>query len=396
VIATATRLGVALLSLVIAVVPSHATARDTQKDAEQAVEAALAKAGKNRPELEKALRDAPADLRRGMVFLIENMPDADLTALKAHFLLENLDLAYKARAAVPWGKDIPEAIFFNNVLPYANVNESRDPWRKELYDLCLPIVKECKSPADAAKKLNGTVFEKLKVKYSTERKRADQSPKESIETGKASCTGLSIILCDACRSVCVPTRLVGTPLWANKRGNHTWVEIWDGDWHFTGACEQDPAGLDRGWFVGDAAQAKKDVPEHAIYAASFKKTEVLFPLVWAPGRKDVYAENVTDRYTAKAAPKMDGVKVSIRVWQAGQKNRVAMPVTVTEVADPKKMQTGQSKGDTADKNDILSFDLIPGREYTVTVGKPVLAVETVKATAGKDVILEIVLPAEKK
>src|SRR5581483_5004512 len=133
----------------------------------------------------------------------------------------------------------------------------------------------------------------------TDRKQPHQSPKESMESGKASCTGLSILLCDACRSVSVPARLVGTPMWSNNSGNHTWVEIWDGRWHFTGACEPDPKGLDHGWFEGNAAQAKKDVPEHAIYAVSFRKTTLSFPLVWAPRNKDVSAENVTERY-AKA------------------------------------------------------------------------------------------------
>ena len=220
----------------------------------------------------------------------------DLKSLKADFLLTNTELAYKARKEVPWGKDIPEEIFLNDVLPYANVDEKRDAWRKEFYDLCMPIVKDCKTPSEAAQKLNTELFKKLKLGYSTQRKAPNQSPKESIEQGKASCTGLSIVLSDACRAVCVPARLVGTPLWANKRGNHTWVEIWDKDWHFTGACEPDPKGLDRGWFVGDAAQAKKDSPEHAIYAASFKKTELHFPLVWAMRNKNVPAENVTDRY----------------------------------------------------------------------------------------------------
>ena len=88
----------------------------------------------------------------------------------------------------------------------------------------------------------------------------------------------------------------------NKRGNHTWVEIWDKGWHFTGACEPDPNGLDRGWFVGDAAQAKKDVPEHAIYAASFKKTEAALPAgLGARTAATCPAENVTDRYAKTAA-----------------------------------------------------------------------------------------------
>ena len=267
------------------------------------VEQSLANSGKNRAELEKALSAVPADQRAGMAFLIANMPDNDLRSLRADFLLENVALAYQARRQVPWGKKVPDAIFFDNVLAYANVNESRDPWRREFYELCMPLIKDCKTPGEAAELLNRSIFPKLKVGYSTQRQKPHQSPRESMATGKASCTGLSIILSDACRSVAIPARLVGTPLWADKSGNHTWVEIWDSDWHFTGACEPDPKGLDRGWFVGNAAQANKDSAIHAIYAASFRKSPLSFPMVWAPGRKDVYAENVTDRYTQAPKPK---------------------------------------------------------------------------------------------
>ena len=189
------------------------------------VEQALAKSKDNRPELEKALAAVPDDQRKGLAFLIANMPDADLLSLKADFLLTNTELAYKARSEVPWGKAIPEEVFLNDVLPYANVDEKRDAWRKEFYELCLPMVKSCKSPTEATQKLNAELFKELKLQYSTQRKAPNQSPKESIKQGKASCTGLSIVLSDACRAVCIPARLVGTPLWANKSGNHTWVEI---------------------------------------------------------------------------------------------------------------------------------------------------------------------------
>ena len=267
------------------------------------VDRALARSGDNRAELTRALTAVPAEQRTGVAFLIANMPDGDLRSLRADFLLENIALAYQARARVPWGKRLPEAVFLNDVLPYANVDEERHPWRKELYELCLPLVKDCKTPGEAAHRLNSELFRKLQVRYSTKRKKPHQSPKETIEIKMASCTGLSILLSDACRSVAVPARLVGTPLWANKRGNHTWVEVWDNGWHFTGACEADPKGLDRGWFVGEAARAVKGSRVHAIYAASFRRTAVTFPLVWAPQRQDVFAENVTDRYARPAQPK---------------------------------------------------------------------------------------------
>jgi hypothetical protein len=375
---------VALLAALLVAWPALADAPAAWWD--EPVELALKKSKDNRPELEKALTAVPKDQRPGMAFLVANMPDGDLTSLKADFLLANTELAYKARKEVPWGKDIPEDVFLNDVLPYANVDEKRDAWRKEFFELCLPVAKECKTPGEAAHKLNGIVFKKLNVKYSTERKAPNQSPKESIEQGKASCTGLSIVLADACRAVCIPARLAGTPLWANKRGNHTWVEVWDRGWHFTGACEPDPTGLDRGWFVGDAAQATKDVPEHAIYAASFKKTDTHFPLVWALRNKTVPAENVTDRY-AKAAPKAETVRVLVRVVDSSKK-RVAVPVTVAG----EKKHAGTSRGETADANDLLGFDLSPGQAYTVQAGGVEKKITTGKA--GEQQVVELVLPAK--
>jgi hypothetical protein len=376
---------VAFAAAVLAACPVWADSQAKWWDAP--VEGAIKKAGDNRTELEKALTAVPKDQRAGMAFLVANMPERDLKKLKADFLLTNTVLAYKARNTVPWGKDIPEDIFLNDVLPYANVDETREQWRKDFYERCLPIVKECKAPGEAAQKLNGNLFKTLNVKYSTERKAANQSPSESIAQGKASCTGLSIILCDACRAVCVPARIVGTPLWANKRGNHTWVEVWDNGWHFTGACEPDPSGLDRGWFVGDAAQAKKDSFEHAIYAASFKKTDQHFPLVWARTNKDVPAENVTDRY-AKPAAKAGTSRVLIRVVDASKK-RVAVAVTV---AGEKSKLTGTSRGETADTNDLLTFDLPPAKEFAVTAGGVEKKITTGKA--GERQVVEIQVPAK--
>jgi predicted esterase len=271
------------------------------------VEQALKRAGNARAELEKALNGVPASQRKGIAFLIANMPDRDLRSLHADFLLENVALAFKVRDEVPWGRAVPEDIFLNDVLAYVNLDETREPWRKPMMELCLPLVKDCKTPTEAAQKLNATIFTRLKVKYSTERKKANQSPKESMDSGLASCSGLSVLLSDACRSVCVPARLAGTPMWTNNRGNHTWVEVWDGRWYFTGAAEFDPKGLDRGWFVGDAAKAKKDEPGYAIYAASFRRTKVHFPLVWDRDSCEVSAENVTDRYTATSKLSKDQV-----------------------------------------------------------------------------------------
>jgi transglutaminase-like putative cysteine protease len=329
------------------------------------ITACLETAGDNRDELVKAINNVPAEQREALRFLILNMPKHDLKNLSADFLLTNIEYAFQARAQAPW--KIPDDVFLNDVLPYSNIDEPRDPWREEFFKLCQPIVKDCKTPAEAAQKLNETIFKELAVKYSTARKRANQSPKESIEQGLASCTGLSIILSDACRSVGVPARLAGIPSWKNKRGNHTWVEVWDQDWHFTGAAEPNPNGLNHTWFQGDAALADPDSKMHSIYATSFGKTETVFPMVWSP-EKRVYAENVTARYIpANSKTKTGVVNVMIRVWNVDQTEREVVDVIV-EGNDEKKQ--GKSKGGTADMNDMLTFELKPESKYCLKLTRP--------------------------
>jgi hypothetical protein len=156
-------------------------------------------------------------------------------------------------------------------------------------------------------------------------------------------------------------------MWTNMRGNHTWVEIWDGTWHFAGAAEPDPKGLNRGWFCGDASKAQRDVPKHAIYASSFKKTALPFPLVWDRSIQWVSAVNVTDRYAAPAVPAGEKVRLLIRVLDKEGGKRIAAKVTLTDPADASVKLEGTSSDESADLNNILPFSLARGHDFKVTL-----------------------------
>jgi hypothetical protein len=237
-----------------------------------------------------------------------------------------------------------------------------------LYDQCWPLVKDCRTPSEAAQRLNQKLFGLVHVKYSTGRKKADQSPSESMATGLASCTGLTILLVDACRSVGVPARLVGIPNWVDNRGNHTWAEIWDQNWHFTGAAEPDSHGLDLAWFQADAAKADKTSREHSIYAASYRRTGLHFPMDWAPDLESVSAENVTDHYTpAKAVLAAAKTRLMVRVLDQAAGKRVAAKVQVADAQNPAAKLDGTSRDESADWNDMVSFEVERGREYLISV-----------------------------
>ncbi len=247
----------------------------------------------------KAITDIKPEHREALAYLLINMPEADLKSLKGDKLVANVELAYQAREQTAWGKAVPQEIFFRDVLPYANVDETRENWRQDYYDRFMPLVKDAKSTTEAVQILNKKVFKIVNVKYhATKREKPNQSPYESAKIGYASCTGLSIILSDACRAVGVPARLAGTPLWTDEQGNHTWTEVWDKQWYFTGSAE--PAKkLNDAWFAEKAAKANASRPENRIYAVSFEHTSLAFPMVWSDTQKDVYGIDVTSYYKSR-------------------------------------------------------------------------------------------------
>ena len=270
-----------------------------------------------RDEWLSAMARAQSGHREALAFLIVNMPERDLKALSADFVLRNVDLAYEARAKTPWASRVPQEIFFDAVLPYASLNERREDWRTGFKERFWPLVKDCKTAGEAALILNDKIFKELNVKYhATKRPKADQSPAESIEAGYASCTGLSIMLVDACRSVGIPARMTGTPMWINQTGNHTWVEIWDGQWRFIGAAESSP--FNQTWFAEMASKADASKPMHRVYSSSFRQTKVPFILDWSPQSTEYSAVDVTGYYVGRQKLKIPVAGEAIEIRQNGQ------------------------------------------------------------------------------
>lgn len=352
------------------------------------IDRTIATAGDNAKELKKALKEVPRNEREGMAFLISYMPERDAKSLSADFLLENVEYAYKARAEFPWAKEVPDSVFLNDVVAYANLNENRESWRKDFYERFKKYVAPCKTMREAIDSVNKNVRNELLVDYNTKREKPDQAPYESMRQHMASCSGLSILLTDAFRAVGIPSRVAGTPAWHDDRGNHNWNEVWiDGQWRFTEYYPSDD--LDQSWFLTDAGKAIKEDVRKAIYAASFKPTGCYFPLVWDENIRYVHAENVTDRYTSLyraqlSAMPADGSHVALRVMVFKDKDhaeasgdRVATNLDVFK--GDKQLYGGRSTGATQDMNDVLTFNVEKNQQYIVKFmnGKGEMQTQTV-------------------
>jgi hypothetical protein len=163
----------------------------------------------------------------------------------------------------------------------------------------------------------------------------------------------------------VPARFAGTPLWTNKSGNHSWVEVWDDGWHFTGAAEPSGSELDKAWFIERAATAQREHPQHAIYAVSFQKTPLLFPLVWDRDIDYIHAVNVTDRYVARGTKLPPGqVRVALRAVDREGGRRVAATLKVTD-ASGNVVFEGTTNDERFDANDDITAVLTTGQEFQI-------------------------------
>ena len=333
-------------------------------------------------ELEALVENMPMEQQREMAFLLKNMPEFDREAMDLELLKENVEYAHLAREKYAWAKQLPEDVYLHDVLPYHVVDEVRDSWRKELYEMFSPAVDTCRTMYDAVCAVNANIPRLTGVDYNTKREKTNQSPRESMRQGMASCTGLAILLVDAYRAVGIPARFAGTASWHDNRGNHSWTEVWlDGEWRVTEYYF--PSKLDHLWFMADASKADANNRTYAIYATRFGKADDWFPMVWADGDVEgrsvdelpqtVGAENVTERYQKLAYEQYTrhieaGTHTFIKI--AGFKefgktehsdDRVAMGVDV--FCGTEQMGGGLTAGPLRDMNDMFSVLVEKNRTY---------------------------------
>jgi hypothetical protein len=329
-----------------------------------------------RPEAQKTLlADTDKKYHSELAYLITHMDATDRDTMSLPLLIENVHYAHQARNRFAWAKALPEEVYLTDVLPYHVVDEVRDAWRKELYELCAPIVDTCQTMEQAIRAINGRIPELTGVHYNTLREKTNQSPRESMRQGMASCTGLSILLVDALRSVGIPARFVGTASWHDNRGNHSWTEVWlDGQWRVTEYYF--PSQLDHLWFMDDASKANPADRRYAIYATRFGKADDWFPMVWCGEDstdiedlpKHIGAENVTQHYIDLARKQQSqrleaGTHTYLRIAGYAQKgattqssDRVAMGVDVFMGSE--QMGGGLTTGPLRDMNDYFTL-LLP-------------------------------------
>lgn len=298
-------------------------------------------------------------------FLAEHRPARD-EAIDPEIVLEAIEVSLLARKAYPWARGMDDTLFLNDVLPYAVLDEPREGSRRRMHELAVPIVEGAETAEEAVRALNRELFKTVGVSYNTACRGPNQGSLESMRLGMATCTGLSILLVDACRSVGIPARVAGIASWPRRGGNHTWVEIHDGErWRYTGAAEPDGQGLDRGWFSGEAAGAVAGHELHAVWASSWRTTGQRFPMAWSLEDRSVPGVEVTERYArGDGGGEAEGEPVlALRLWSSRGGTRVGSTAIMEHSG---AMFTSQTQSDPVDINRVAEFPGVDERPIEVS------------------------------
>lgn len=154
------------------------------------------------------------DLQRGsferdfylsFIYLLRWMPLKDAHSVSPDFIARNIELALKARQLNTLTQAVPFSVFLNEVLPYAILTEHRDDWRDLFFSSFFPLVQHASSLREAAAIMNKQswhiVEPAIKFVAAPPNELNNYSPFSVMKAHNASCTGLSIFLVDALRSV---------------------------------------------------------------------------------------------------------------------------------------------------------------------------------------------------
>lgn len=167
----------------------------------------------------------------------------DLLAIRADFLIENIDLAFEAWKRYPWCRHLTEDEFCRKLLPYRLKNEKLEGWRKFYYHKYKEVAD---SLAVAGATMKDAVFffnSRYGKRYiqDADRYRGDLSYEFMEETGGGTCDHLALNAAQMMRSVGIPLNIDVLPYHGKVNGGHSYNSFTDeaGHFHFFSPYERE-------------------------------------------------------------------------------------------------------------------------------------------------------------
>lgn len=168
----------------------------------------------------------------------------DLLAIRADFLIENIDLAFEVWKRYPWCSHLTEQEFCRLILPYRIKNEPLEDWRKFYYN-------KYKEVADSLAAAGATMQEAVfffncrygkRYTHDAEKYRGDLSYKLMEKIGGGTCDHLALNAAQVMRSIGIPLNIDVLPYHGKVNGGHAYNSFTDesGKFHYFSPYEREP------------------------------------------------------------------------------------------------------------------------------------------------------------
>ena len=164
---------------------------------------------------------------------IKNVRDSaiyDYEVITSDFLINNIDLAFKAWRKFPWAHHISFKQFCEYILPYRGSNEPLENWRSyfwKKYQWVADSVKDKADPVEACALINKDLRSWFKFDSRFYRQSTDQGLSDMLRNKMGRCEDMTNLAIYAMRSMGVPVTSDFTPYWAKTGNNHAWNTVID-------------------------------------------------------------------------------------------------------------------------------------------------------------------------
>lgn len=152
----------------------------------------------------------------------------DRDVIRADFLIDQIDYAFKAWREKPWANNLSYEQFKEYILPYRGSNEPLEPWRSFFWEKYKDMETRMADPSDAVEAA-GIINDDIKLWFTFDERYylhpTDQGLTEMLTDGMGRCEDMTNLAIYAMRANGIAVTSDYTPYWGNRDNNHAWNAI---------------------------------------------------------------------------------------------------------------------------------------------------------------------------
>jgi len=152
----------------------------------------------------------------------------DINVITSDFLIENIELSFKAWEEKPWAKSYNFKQFLEYILPYRGSNEPLERWRAYFFNKYISLEKKMKDredPVEATIMINSSLMKWFKFDDIYYEHPTDQGLSDMLKSKRGRCEDMTNLAIYTLRANGIAVVSDFTPFWAVSNNNHAWNAV---------------------------------------------------------------------------------------------------------------------------------------------------------------------------